>query len=184
MEHKHTILGERYSHTKRLVTIGTDVCAPPNVKQLMEAYCKCSPGSSAQCSGTQRSGRQVGWKEVQEGGIYVYIQLICFIVQQKLIQYCKATISQFKQIVKEKETTYTNQQSFPVPSKYSLHWQQLIYFVSVNGIMTRGILRYFSQTIYIYIFNIHACPILYICFLYMPSVWVEIWVVSTFRHYE
>ena len=29
-------------------------------------------------------------------GIYVYIQLVHFIVQQKLTQHCKATISQFK----------------------------------------------------------------------------------------
>ena len=40
-----------------------------------------------------------GWdgREVQEGGyIYVYIQLIHFLVQQKLTQFCKAIILQLK----------------------------------------------------------------------------------------
>ena len=38
-----------------------------------------------------------GGREMQEGGdmeIYVYIQLIYFVVQQKLTQHCKATILQ------------------------------------------------------------------------------------------
>ena len=46
------MLGERYSHTKRLMAIGIDVCAPPYVKQIVETYCKYSTGSSAQCSVT------------------------------------------------------------------------------------------------------------------------------------
>ena len=33
-------------------------------------------------------------KEIQKEGIYVYVQLIHFAVQQKLAQHCKATISQ------------------------------------------------------------------------------------------
>ena len=55
--------------------------------------------------GAQRRPRGVGlgvggWevgREVQEGGdmgIYVYLKLIHFIVQQKLTQHCKATILQ------------------------------------------------------------------------------------------
>ena len=38
-----------------------------------------------------------GGKETQEGGamgIYVYIQLIHFVIEQKLIQHCKAAILQ------------------------------------------------------------------------------------------
>ena len=39
-----------------------------------------------------------GWdvvgREVQEGGDYAYIELIHFIVQQKLTQHCKAIILQ------------------------------------------------------------------------------------------
>ena len=33
---------------------------------------------------------------IQNEGIYVYIQLISFVVQQKLTHNCKATISQLK----------------------------------------------------------------------------------------
>ena len=32
----------------------------------------------------------------RRAGIYMYIRLICFVVQQKLIQHCKATMSQLK----------------------------------------------------------------------------------------
>ena len=35
-----------------------------------------------------------GRKVQEEGGIYVYIELIYFIVQKKLIQHCKAIIHQ------------------------------------------------------------------------------------------
>ena len=37
-----------------------------------------------------------GWKRSKREGIYVYIYLITFIVQQELTQHCKATISQLK----------------------------------------------------------------------------------------
>ena len=42
-------------------------------------------------------GDREGGRETQEGGdmvIYVYIQLIHFVVQQKLTQHCKAIIFQ------------------------------------------------------------------------------------------
>ena len=40
-----------------------------------------------------------GGREAQMGGVYVYIQLICFLVQQKVTQHCKATILQLKKKV-------------------------------------------------------------------------------------
>ena len=47
-------------------------------------------------------GGGVGGRSQREG-IYVYIQLIHFVVQQKITQHCKATISQLKK-KKKKET--------------------------------------------------------------------------------
>ena len=40
----------------------------------------------------------VGWEggRSKREGIYVYVQLIHFIVKQELTQHCKATISQFE----------------------------------------------------------------------------------------
>ena len=38
--------------------------------------------------GMERAG--LGWREVQEGGIHVYLQQVRFVVQQKLTQHCKA----------------------------------------------------------------------------------------------
>ena len=40
---------------------------------------------------------KLGW-----GEMYVYIWLICLVVQQKLIQPCKATIPQFKKTKKSR----------------------------------------------------------------------------------
>ena len=53
--------------------------------------------SSAQCSVmTQRGGmgKALG-RRLKKDGIYVYIQLIHFVVQQKLTQHCKAIILQW-----------------------------------------------------------------------------------------
>ena len=57
-----------------------------------------SIGSSAQCSVmTERSEIGVGMGgRFKREGIYVYIQLIHFIVQQKLTQHCKAIILPLK----------------------------------------------------------------------------------------
>ena len=54
--------------------------------------------SSAQCSVmTQRGGmgKALG-RRLKKDGIYVYIQLIHSVVQQKLTQHCKATMLQLK----------------------------------------------------------------------------------------
>ena len=48
------------------------------------------------CDDLEEWGRE-GGREAQEGGdmeIYVYIELIHFVVQQKLTQHCKAIILQ------------------------------------------------------------------------------------------
>ena len=48
------------------------------------------------CDHLEGWDREVG-REMQEGGdmvIYVYIQLIHFVIQQKLTQHCKAIILQ------------------------------------------------------------------------------------------
>ena len=74
----------------------------------------------------------VGWdreggREAQEGGdmgIYVYIQLIHFVIQQKLTQHCKAIILQkrLKQKNKTKQKTpntlraKTTQQQITMPA--------------------------------------------------------------------
>ena len=52
--------------------------------------------SSVLCDHLEGWDREVG-REMQEGGdmgIYVYVQLIHFAVQQKLTQHCKSTIFQ------------------------------------------------------------------------------------------
>ena len=53
--------------------------------------------------------RWYGWEggRFKSEGIYVYVQLSYFIIQQKLIQPCKATILQFK---KEELVGYTIKQ--------------------------------------------------------------------------
>ena len=57
-----------------------------------------STGRSARCFVDNLEGwEREGGREAQEGGdmgIYVYIQLIHFVVQQKLTQHCKAIILQ------------------------------------------------------------------------------------------
>ena len=53
------------------------------------------------CDDLDGWNRRVGWEGGPKGrAIYVYIQLIHFVVQQKLTQHCKATIHQ-----KRKKTT-------------------------------------------------------------------------------
>ena len=61
-------------------------------------------GSSAGCAVMTQKGRmEVGWKGgLKRKGIYVYLQLIHVVVQQKLTQYCKAIIFQFLKIKKKK----------------------------------------------------------------------------------
>ena len=41
----------------------------------------------------------MGGGEAQMGGVYVYLQLIHFVAQQKLAQHCKATTPQLKKKV-------------------------------------------------------------------------------------
>ena len=62
------------------------------VKQIASGNLLYNTGSSAQCSVMTQMDRVGGGRE----GIYVYIQLIHLIVQQKLTQHCKATILQIK----------------------------------------------------------------------------------------
>ena len=53
-------------------------------------------GSSRTAQGDQRWDRE-GGREMQEGGdmgIYVYVQLIHFVIKQKLTHHCKAIILQ------------------------------------------------------------------------------------------
>ena len=47
------------------------------------------------CDDLDRRDGDAG-RAVQEGGVYIYKQLIHFIVQQKPTQYCKAIILQYK----------------------------------------------------------------------------------------
>ena len=54
---------------------------------------KCKIGNSWEVEGWDREGG----REMQEGGdmgIYVYVQLIHFVIQQKLTHHCKAIILQ------------------------------------------------------------------------------------------
>ena len=76
-----------------------DIYTLPNVKQIASGKQPHSTGRSALCfvidhlEGWDREGG----KETQEGGdmgIYVYIQLIHFVIQQKLTHPCKAIILQ------------------------------------------------------------------------------------------
>ena len=74
-----------------------DIYALPCVKQISSGNMLWSAGSSTQCSVvTQMGGMGSGGREVLEGEDYVYIQLIHFVVQQKLTQFCKATITPLK----------------------------------------------------------------------------------------
>ena len=73
--------------------IGIDVCTLPCVKSLV--------GSCCVVQGAQLTDDLEGWDGGRVGGrlkregIYGYLQLIHIVVQQKLTQYCKATIYQF-----------------------------------------------------------------------------------------
>ena len=58
------------------------------------------------CDHLEGWDREVG-REAQEGGdmgIYVYIQLIHFVIQQKLAQHCKAIILNNNTYVKKKKS--------------------------------------------------------------------------------
>ena len=62
----------------------------------------CSPWGHKEFGTTERlTHTQMGGVEgrSKEEGIYVYTQLIQFVVQQKLTQHCKATIAQLKKIL-------------------------------------------------------------------------------------
>ena len=65
----------------------------PCVKQLASGKLLHHAGSLAGCS-EMTSG--VGWGErgrLQREGVYIYIQLIHFVVRQKLAQRCQASIA-------------------------------------------------------------------------------------------
>ena len=72
-----------------------DINTLPCVKEIASGNVLYSTGSSAQCSvTTQMGGMQgVGGRSKREV-ILFYIQLIHFIVQQKLTQHCKAIMLQ------------------------------------------------------------------------------------------
>ena len=78
------------------VRIGTYTL--PRVKQGAGKKLLCSAGSSAQCWvmiwGLGGRGRWSG-REPQEAGVYVRIELIYFVVQQRPTQHCNATIPFF-----------------------------------------------------------------------------------------
>ena len=72
-----------------------DIYTPPCVKQIASGNLLYNTGNSAWCSVmTQRDGKG-GGRRSKRGEIYAYIQLIHFIVQQKLT-HCKTTIPQLK----------------------------------------------------------------------------------------
>ena len=89
-----TQLGEREGGTNWEIKI--DIYTLPCVKQVASGNLLYSTGSSAQCSVmTQMGGMGGGVRGTSKReGIYVYIQLIHFVVQQKLIQHCKEIILQ------------------------------------------------------------------------------------------
>ena len=78
--------------------VGADIHILPRVKQLVGTCCKAKELSSAFCSDLQgwdggpikRGGMGVFRGKSKREGIYVYIWLIHFIVQQRLTQHCKA----------------------------------------------------------------------------------------------
>ena len=74
--------------------IGTDIYTLPCVKQIASGNLLYSTGSSVQPSVVTWMGGMVGRSKRE--GIYVHIQLIHFVVQQKLTQHCKATLPQLK----------------------------------------------------------------------------------------
>ena len=67
----------------------------PGMRKTASGNHPCSARSSARCSAVT----WVGWVggEVQEGAGNVYIRLMHFSLQQKLMQRCKATVPQLKQ---------------------------------------------------------------------------------------
>ena len=71
----------------------------PDVKQIASGKQPHSSGRSARCFVTTYRGGigRVGGRETQEGrdmGIYVYVELIHFVIKQKLTHHCKAIILQ------------------------------------------------------------------------------------------
>ena len=72
-----------------------DINTLPCVKQRASGNRLYSTGSSAQCSVMTQMGEGGRGRSKREG-IQVYIQLIHFIVQQKLTQHCKAILPQLK----------------------------------------------------------------------------------------
>ena len=78
--------------------IRIDIYTLPCVKQIASGNLLYSTGSSSWCSVvTYMGGMGVGVEgRSKREGIYVYIQLIPFIVEQKLTEHCKAIILQLK----------------------------------------------------------------------------------------
>ena len=77
--------------------IGIDVYTLESIKQITSEDLRQSTGTLL-CGGLKG-------KESEKEGICVYAQLIHFAVQQKLVQRCKATLLQWKLILKGKKKT-------------------------------------------------------------------------------
>ena len=73
--------------------IGIDIYTLPCVRQVASGNLLYSTGSTVRCSVVTYMGGMVGRGSKREG-IYVYIKLIHFVVQQKLTQHCKTSIPQ------------------------------------------------------------------------------------------
>ena len=75
--------------------MGTDVFTLPYAERIASGKLLYSPGTSAPCSVMTLEGWDGRWegglRTQTIEGIYVYMQLIHFIVQQKLPLYCKTT---------------------------------------------------------------------------------------------
>ena len=70
-----------------------DIYTAPNVKSIASGKQPHSTGRSARCFvTTERGGRET--QEGRDMGIYVYVWLIHFVIQQKLTHHCKAVILQ------------------------------------------------------------------------------------------
>ena len=85
--------------------IGIDIYTLLCIKRITNKNRLYSTGNSTQCPVVTQMGRKS-----KEEGIYVYVWLIHFAVQQKLTQHCKATILQLKK--KSVLSTYTWQARF------------------------------------------------------------------------
>ena len=72
---------------------GIDIITLPCVAQVAIGHLLHSTESSSRCSvTTYRSGMGAVGERLTWEGIYVYIQLIHFVVQQELTQHCKAVM--------------------------------------------------------------------------------------------